>query len=97
MRCSTLTGLRGLQAKVHEIYVDPRVTSYAVGLVEATRRLAYWGAAELEPYVTTAPARAARSTSSTAPARLPSSTVVATSCRPTWPPSPRTCCATGWS
>ena len=44
-------GLRGLQAKVHEIYVDPRVTSYAVGLVEATRRLAYWGAAELEPYV----------------------------------------------
>ena len=45
-------GLRALQAKVHEVYVDPRVTSYAVGLVEATRRLAYWGAADLEPYVT---------------------------------------------
>ncbi len=45
-------GLRALQARVHEVYVDPRVTSYAVGLVEATRRLAYWGAADLEPYVT---------------------------------------------
>jgi MoxR-like ATPase len=45
-------GLRRLQAMVLEIYVDPRVTSYAVGIVEATRRLAYWGAPDLEPYVT---------------------------------------------
>ena len=45
-------GLRRLQAKVLEIYVDPRITSYAVGIVEATRRLGYWGAADLEPYVT---------------------------------------------
>jgi MoxR-like ATPase len=44
-------GLQRLQAAVHEIYVDPRVTSYAVGLVEATRRLGYWGAPDLEPYV----------------------------------------------
>jgi MoxR-like ATPase len=40
-------GLRRLQAKVLEVYVDPRVTSYAVGIVEATRRLAYWGATDL--------------------------------------------------
>ena len=44
-------GLRQLQAALGEIYIDPRVTSYAVGLVEATRRLAYWGAADLESYV----------------------------------------------
>jgi MoxR-like ATPase len=47
-----LDGLRHLQTKVLEIYVDPRVTSYAVGIVEATRRLGYWGATDLEPYVT---------------------------------------------
>jgi MoxR-like ATPase len=44
-------GLAALQGKVDDIYVDPRIISYAVGLVEATRRLAYWGAADLEPYV----------------------------------------------
>ena len=44
-------GLAALQRKVDDIYVDPRIISYAVGLVEATRRLAYWGAADLESYV----------------------------------------------
>jgi MoxR-like ATPase len=44
-------GLSRLQATVNEVYVDPRLISYAVGLVEATRRLTYWGAPELETYV----------------------------------------------
>ena len=45
-------GLRRLQARVADVYVDPRVISYAVALVEATRRLTYWGAPELEGAVT---------------------------------------------
>jgi MoxR-like ATPase len=45
-------GLAALQQRVHEVYVDPRVVSYAVGLVDATRRLTYWGAPELDEYVT---------------------------------------------
>jgi MoxR-like ATPase len=45
------TGLLRLQATVGEVYVDPRIISYAVALVEATRRLAYWGAPDLEGYV----------------------------------------------
>ena len=32
-------GLAALQRRVDDIYVDPRIISYAVGLVEATRRL----------------------------------------------------------
>ena len=44
-------GLLRLQASVNEVYVDPRIISFAVALVEATRRLTYWGAPELEDYV----------------------------------------------
>jgi MoxR-like ATPase len=44
-------GLAALQRRVDEVYVDPRIISYAVALVEATRKLTYWGAAELEGYV----------------------------------------------
>jgi MoxR-like ATPase len=44
-------GLLRLQEAVTEVYVDPRLISYAVALVEATRRLTYWGAPELESYV----------------------------------------------
>jgi MoxR-like ATPase len=44
-------GLLRLQRSVLEVYVDPRLISYAVGLVEATRRLTYWGAPDLEDYV----------------------------------------------
>ena len=44
-------GLLRLQANVAEVYVDPRIISFAVALVEATRRLTYWGAPELEGYV----------------------------------------------
>jgi len=44
-------GLLRLQKTVTEVYVDPRLISYAVGLVEATRKLTYWGAPELEGYV----------------------------------------------
>ena len=44
-------GLRRLQQSVYEVYVDPRLISYAVGLVEATRKLTYWGAPDLEGYV----------------------------------------------
>ncbi len=44
-------GLIALQGRVDEVYVDPRIISYSVALVEATRRLTYWGAPELESYV----------------------------------------------
>ncbi len=44
-------GLRRLQQTVNEVYVDPRLIAYAVGLVEATRRLTYWGAPDLEGFV----------------------------------------------
>ena len=44
-------GPPALQAKVDDVYVDPRIVSYAVGLVEATRKLTYWGAPDLESYV----------------------------------------------
>src|SRR5690349_23830008 len=44
-------GLLRLQTAVTEVYVDPRLVSYAVALVEATRKLTYWGAPELENYV----------------------------------------------
>jgi MoxR-like ATPase len=44
-------GLLRLQKTVTEVYVDPRLVSYAVALVEATRKLTYWGAPELETYV----------------------------------------------
>jgi MoxR-like ATPase len=44
-------GLLELRRRVDEIFVDPRIISYAVALVEATRRLEYWGAPELVSYV----------------------------------------------
>ena len=44
-------GLLRLQQSVLDVYVDPRLISYAVGIVEATRRLTYWGAPDLEGYV----------------------------------------------
>ena len=44
-------GLIRLQQTVTEVYVDPRLISYAVALVEATRKLTYWGAPDLETYV----------------------------------------------
>jgi MoxR-like ATPase len=44
-------GLIRLQRTVDQVYVDPRLISYAVALVEATRKLTYWGAPELESYV----------------------------------------------
>jgi MoxR-like ATPase len=44
-------GLKRLQERVDDVYVDPRIVSYAVGLVEATRKLTYWGAPDLESYV----------------------------------------------
>jgi len=44
-------GLLRLQRAVTDVYVDPRLISYAVALVEATRRLTYWGAPELDAYV----------------------------------------------
>jgi MoxR-like ATPase len=40
-----------LQQTVSDVFVDPRLISYAVGLVEATRKLSYWGAPDLETYV----------------------------------------------
>src|SRR5207342_2010805 len=44
-------GLLKMQARLDDVYVDPRLVAYAVALVEATRKLTYWGAPELESYV----------------------------------------------
>ena len=44
-------GLLRLQARLDDVYVDPRLVTYAVALVEATRKLAYWKLPELESYV----------------------------------------------
>ena len=44
-------GLLAPPGRVDDVYVDPRIVSYAVGLVEATRKLTYWGAPDLESYV----------------------------------------------
>jgi MoxR-like ATPase len=44
-------GLAAIQRRLDDVYVDPRVVSYAVALVEATRKLTYWGAPELESAV----------------------------------------------
>jgi MoxR-like ATPase len=44
-------GLVALQARVADVYVDPRIVSYAVGLVDATRRLERWGLGDLAEYV----------------------------------------------
>jgi MoxR-like ATPase len=43
--------LRILQSSVSNVYVDPRVVSYAVTLVDATRRPGRWNLADLGPYV----------------------------------------------
>jgi MoxR-like ATPase len=43
--------LRILQSSVGNVYVDPRIVSYAVTLVDATRRPGRWNLADLGPYV----------------------------------------------
>jgi MoxR-like ATPase len=43
--------LRILQSSVANVYVDPRIVSYAVTLVDATRRPGRWNLADLGPYV----------------------------------------------
>jgi MoxR-like ATPase len=47
----SLDDLRGLQQAVFDIYVDPALVSYAVGLATATREPAASGVAELAPYI----------------------------------------------
>jgi MoxR-like ATPase len=47
----TLEELLALQAKVAEVYVDPRVTAYAARLVDATRKPAEHGMERLAPAV----------------------------------------------
>jgi MoxR-like ATPase len=47
----TLDDLRELQRAVFEIYVDPALVSYAVGLATATREPAAHGVADLAPYI----------------------------------------------
>jgi MoxR-like ATPase len=44
-------GLVALQSRVADVYVDPRIVGYAVGLVDATRRLERWGLSDLSEYV----------------------------------------------
>jgi MoxR-like ATPase len=43
--------LRILQSSVGNVYVDPRIVSYAVTLVDAARRPGRWNLADLGPYV----------------------------------------------
>ncbi len=80
----SLDDLKALQRAVFDIYVDPALVSYAVDLATATREPAAHGLARSRPTSRTAPARAARSASSTDPARWRSS-AAATTC------SSRTC------
>ena len=47
----SLDDLRGLQKAVFDIYVDPALVSYAVGLATATREPAAHGMANLAPYI----------------------------------------------
>jgi MoxR-like ATPase len=47
----SLDDLRGLQKAVFDIYVDPALVSYAVGLATATREPAAHGMADLAPYI----------------------------------------------
>ena len=91
-------GLLRLQRTVSEVYVDPRLISYAVGARRSDPQARPTGAPPTSRATSrTAPARAARSTSSTAHAPWPSSTAAATSCRPTSSPSRPTSSAIGWS
>ena len=84
-------------ARVNEVYVDPRITSYAVGIVEATRRLGYWGAPDLEPYVSYGASPRGSINLIHGARALALLQAAATCCRPTSPPSPRTSFGTGWS
>jgi MoxR-like ATPase len=47
----SLDDLRALQAAVFEIYVDPALVSYAVGLATATREPTAHGLGDLAPYI----------------------------------------------
>ena len=47
----SLDDLKGLQKAVFDIYVDPALVSYAVGLATATREPAAHGLSDLAPYV----------------------------------------------
>jgi MoxR-like ATPase len=47
----SLDDLKGLQRAVFEIYVDPALVSYAVGLATATREPGASGLADLAPYI----------------------------------------------
>ena len=83
----TLDELKALQRAVFEIYVDPALISYAVNLATATR--------ESSEYIATAPAPAARSTSSRPRGHLRSSEGESTRCPRICRRSPRTRSATG--
>jgi MoxR-like ATPase len=47
----SLDDLKGLQRAVFEIYVDPALVSYAVGLATATRQPGAGGLGDLAPYI----------------------------------------------
>jgi MoxR-like ATPase len=47
----SLDDLKGLQKAVYDIYVDPALVSYAVGLATATREPAAHGLSDLTPYI----------------------------------------------
>ena len=91
-------GLLRLQRTVSEVYVDPRLDQLRRGARRGDPQARPTGARPTSRATSrTAPARAARSTSSTAHAPWPSFMAAVTSCRPTssrWRP---TSSAIGWS
>jgi MoxR-like ATPase len=48
----SLEDLRAFQRVTREVYVDPRICAYVVDLVNATRRPADYGLAQIAPYIT---------------------------------------------
>ena len=50
-RSLTIDDLHAFQRAAADVYVDPRVVGYAVGLTTATRDLGRWGLSETAPYV----------------------------------------------
>ena len=88
-------GLAALQRRVEDVYVDPRIISYAVGLVEAPVGSST-GARRSSPRTSAmARARVGRSTWSQAPAPWRCCAAVATRSRPMSRSWRQTSCATG--
>ena len=89
-RCSSPPRSRATRRAAQAVYVDRRVMEYAVALHDARR-----ASAASTTGSSSAPRRAARSTSCTRAARSRCCAGATTCCRPTCATSRATCCATG--